>query len=112
MEIHFHLGVNTVNTLTWEEYETFERLQDGEALKLYRLRPVLARFVVDDNNLPVSHADAMKALGKVSMPQIKDVVAQFMANLKDSTVPKVSGDSLNSPSAPAPEVSESPAGSE
>jgi hypothetical protein len=112
MEITFHLTEESINGLAWEEYEVFERVQDGEAIKLYRLRPVLARFMVDDNKQPLKHADAMKLLAKVEVKQIAEVVTSFIEGLTNSTVPKVSGDSLNSPSEAAPLVSESPAGSE
>lgn len=112
MEITFHLTEENVNNLNWEEYEVFERVQDGEAIKLYRLRPVLARFMVDDKVQPLKHEDAMKILSKIPMREIKDVVTRFMEGLQNSTVPKVNGDSLKSPSEVEPQASESPAGSE
>jgi len=112
MDINFHLSEDVVNQLTWEEYEAFERAQDGESIKLYQLRPVLARFVVDENKKPIPHEKAMKQLGKVSMPQIKDVVTAFMSSLSNSAIPKGIGNSSNSPLEAEPQVSEFPAGSE
>ena len=112
MEINFHLTEESVNGLSWEEYEVFERVQDGESLKLYRLRPILARFMVDDKNVPIKHADALKTLAKVKMNEIKEVVTAFMEGMQNSTVPKANGDSLKSPSEAEPQASESPLGSE
>jgi len=112
MEINFHLTEEGVNNLSWEEYEVFERVQDGESLKLYRLRPVLARFMVDEKRQPIKHEDAMKQLAKISMSRIKDVVSAFMEGMQNSTVPKVNGDPLNSPSEVEPQGSGSPLGSE
>ena len=112
MEINFHLTEESINGLSWEEYEVFERVQDGEALKLYRLRPILARFMVDEKSLPIKHADALKTLAKIKMNEIKDVITAFMEGMQNSTVPKVNGDSLKSPSEVEPMASESPLGLE
>jgi len=112
MEINFHLTEESINGLSWEEYEVFERVQDGEALKLYRLRPILARFMVDEKSLPIKQADALKTLAKIKMNEIKDVVTAFMEGMQNSTVPKVNGDSLKSPSEVEPMASESPLGLE
>jgi len=112
MEINFHLTEDSINGLSWEEYEVFERVQDGESLKLYKLRPILARFMVDDKAQPIKHADALKTLAKVKMNEIKDVVSAFMEGMKNSTVPKAIGTPLNSPSEAEPTDSESLPGSE
>ena len=112
MEINFHLTEDSINGLSWEEYEVFERVQDGESLKLYKLRPILARFMVDENTKPIKHADALKTLAKVKMNEIKDVVSAFMEGMQNSTVPKASGTPLNSPSEAEPTDSESLPGSE
>lgn len=112
LQINFHLTEGSINSLSWEEFEVFERVQDGESIKLYRLRPVLARFMVDEKVQPLEHAQAMKILSKIPMAEIKDVVTAFMEGLKNSTVPKENGDSLNSPSEVPLQDSGSPAGSE
>lgn len=106
------MGEDVINSLSWEEFETFERTQDGEPMKLYRLRPLLARFMVDANGATVAHDVAMKQLAKVPMANIKDVVAQFMATLQDTAVPKASGGSSKPPSEVEPQASPSPAGLE
>lgn len=110
MQIHFRLSENAVNEMTWEEYEAFEMIQEGN-VKLSRLRPILARFIVDDEGNPIPRAEAMKQLGAISIAQIKDVVAEFTSSLTATAVPKENGNSLNSPSEVVP-PSEFPAGSE
>ena len=82
MEINFHLTEESVNGLSWEEYEVFERVQDGESIKLYRLRPVLARFMVDDKVQPVEHDKAMKILSKITMGDINTRNGIFIAYKK------------------------------
>lgn len=89
MEIQFLINEQSVNAMTWEEYEAFERSQEGDT-KLYRLRPILARFVVDDKDNPVEHEIAMRLLGKVPMAKIKEVISLFVETMKNGTVPKVS----------------------
>lgn len=109
-KIHFHLDERKVNGLTWEEYEALERAQEGD-VKMFRLRPLLARFVVDEKGVAVEHSIALAQLGRIPMDQVPEVVTAFIESLKGSTVPKANGDSLPSPSAPSPVVvSESQAG--
>src|SRR3989304_1560917 len=38
--------------LTWEEYETIELAQEGD-VKMRRLRPLVARFMVGEDNQPL-----------------------------------------------------------
>lgn len=110
MIIHFHLTESLVNALPEEDYEAIERAQDGD-VKLYRLRPVMARFMVDENNQPVPFEQAMKQLGRVSLPQFAEFMKTFASDMKEAAVPKVSGGSSLPPSDPRPASgSESPAG--
>lgn len=89
-QIHFHMREDLINALTWEEYEALELAQEGE-LVLHRIRPLLARFVVNDENIPVDHKAAMRLIAKVPMDQIKDVIAAFLDALKEKAVPKENG---------------------
>jgi len=109
MEIKFLINEQSVNNMTWEEFETFERAQEGD-MKLYRLRPVLARFMMNGNNDFMEYEKAMKVLAKIPVSKIKETIGIFMTTLKDGTVPKANGDSLKSPLEVPSEVSESPAG--
>ncbi|TXH55819.1 MAG: hypothetical protein E6Q97_07960 [Desulfurellales bacterium] len=90
LKIHFHMNEEAINALTWEEYEALELAQDGQ-MKLYKVRPLLARFMVDDSGTPLDHQQAMKLLGKLAMNQIKDVLEGFMNALKEKAVPKENG---------------------
>ena len=109
MSINFRISEQSVNELTWEEYETFERAQDGN-VKLRDLRPILARFMADDNGAPLEHKKAMAELATLHLGQIKDVVAQFMNALQNQAVPKANGNSSPLPSEATP-ASEFPHGS-
>jgi hypothetical protein len=51
-----------------------------------RARKVMARFLVDETDQPVEFLSAMKTLGALTMPQIKEAVAAFSAAMKDSAV--------------------------
>ena len=92
-----------------EEYEAIEMAQEGE-VKLYRLRPLMARFMVDENRKPLPHDAAKKILGKIPMGEFSNVTMQFVDAFKDSAVPPPSGEPLKSP-LEAPSVPLSPAGS-
>ena len=99
MEIRFHIVGELVDSLIWEDGETLERAQEGD-VKLYKLRPLLSNFVIDENGKPVKHADAMKLIAKVPFKQIPQIVEAFTNALKDGTVPKENG-SLSEPLSPA-----------
>ena len=76
--------------LTWEEYETIELAQEGD-VKMRRLRPVVARFMVDENNQPLPHTQALAILGKLPMDEVKDVFEQFANAMRESAIPNGSG---------------------
>lgn len=95
MEITFLINEQSVNNMTWEEYETFERAQEGD-VKLYRLRPILARFMLNGNGL-MEHKKAMDILAKLPLGKIKETVNLFMDTLKGSALPKANGTQSNSP---------------
>ena len=98
-EIHFLINEKSVNDMTWEEFETFERAQEGD-MKLYHLRPILARFMTNGNDLPMVHKDAMKILGTLPVSKIKETIGIFMTALKDGTIPKANGSESKSQSEP------------
>ncbi len=109
MEIHFLINEQSVNNMTWEEFETFERAQEGD-MKLYRLRPILARFMTNGGNLPVEHDKAMKVLAELPVSKIKETIEIFMNTLKEGTVPKANGSELKSPIEVVSTDSPSPSG--
>ena len=96
MEIRFSITEELINEMEAEEYEAFERAQDGD-LKMYRLRPAMCRFMVDENNIPVPHKEAMKIPGKLKIKHYKDFVNQFFEAMQNKAVPKESGSPLELP---------------
>jgi hypothetical protein len=83
--------------LTWEEYETIELAQEGD-VKMRRLRPLVARFMVDEQGQPLPHKDAVDILGRLPLDEIKDVFAKFTEAMTTSAVPLASGTTSTSPS--------------
>ena len=109
MELNFHINNDTVNQMSWEEFEAFERAQDGD-LKLYQLRPVLARFMVDEKMKPVPHKQAMTALAKIPLEKVQETIEVFVDAIREGVIPKANGNSLNLPSEAASADSEFPDG--
>jgi hypothetical protein len=108
-EINFLVTKDVFESLSLEEYEAFERAQDGE-VKLYQMRPVLARFMVDEKNKPVPHTQAMKVLGKLPVSKLRETMEKFMEAMKAGTLPLPTGEPSSSPSEASPQTSLSPAG--
>lgn len=101
---------DTMKRISTDEYEALERASDGE-VKIYRLRPVLARFMIDEAGNPIPHDMAMKQLGAMPFEEfMTDVFAAFFKTMQDLAVPNVNGNSSQSLSDQAP-VFESPVGS-
>ena len=76
--------------LTWEEYETIELAQEGE-VKMRRLRPLVARFMVNENNEPLPHAQAVATLGKLPMDEVREVFEAFINAMKEAAIPNDKG---------------------
>ena len=108
-EVNFLVTKDIFESLSLEEYEAFERAQDGD-VKLYQMRPVLARFMVDEKNKAVPHAQAMKVLGKLPVSKLRETMEKFMEAMREGTVPNVTGGPSSSPSEASPQDSLSPAG--
>lgn len=97
MEIHFLISEKLVNDMSIEDYEAFERAQDGE-IKLYKLRPAICRFMVDEKNIPIPHERALKVTGKMKVPEVRSFIEQFFNTITNATVPKGNGSPSVSPS--------------
>jgi hypothetical protein len=97
--------------LTWEEYETIELAQEGN-VKLRNLRPLVARFMVDEASKPLPHKAAMAELGKLPLDEINDVFTKFADAMRDTALPNTKGDSSKPLSEQALPASESPIGLE
>lgn len=111
--IRFQINRETImHDITIEEWEAMERAQDGDA-KIYRLRPVLARFVVGEDGKLIPQEQALKEMGKIPFDEfMKDVFTAFFDALKDSAVPNASGSSSKLPSEASTPASPSPDGSQ
>lgn len=111
--VRFQINRETIlKDISTEEWEAMEMAQDGE-VKIYRLRPVLARFVVDEATGKVMPQSlAMKKLGKIPFEEfMSDVFKAFFETLQNLAVPNTNGGSLNKPSEADGQTSESPIGS-
>lgn len=103
VKIRFLINKNLLETMTEEEYEAIEMAQDGQA-RLYRLRPLMARFMVDEHNKPLAHEIAKKQLGKVPMGEFAGVTTQFTEAFRELAVPKASASLSGSHSEASSEV--------
>lgn len=109
MEIQFYITEKAVNEMSAEDYEAFERAQDGE-IKMYRLRPAICRFMVNDKNEPIQYEQAMKLSGKMKVGQYKDFIEKFFNTMSEATIPKANGSSSQSPTEVELVASPSPLG--
>jgi hypothetical protein len=109
-EIHFYITEQAVNDMETEDYEAFERAQDGD-FKLYRVRPALCRFMVDAANKPVPYEQALKISGKMKISHIKDFLETFFKTIQAAAIPKASGSPSSSPTEVKPTDSPSQPGS-
>jgi hypothetical protein len=109
-QIHFHFTQDTLKSLTTDDYEAFERANDGE-LRIYRLRPVMARYMVDEQLQPIPYNVAYKSLN-MPMQEFIPVMQSFFEALNGAAVPNGNGRPSKSLSEVAPVVSPSLGGSQ
>lgn len=108
-EYYFYLSEEKINDMEAVEYEAFERAQDGD-FKLYRIRPAIARFMVDEKNNPIPYAAALKMSEKIKMREVKEFVRKFFEAMQNKAVPKTNGMLSEQPSIVPTEASQYPAG--
>ena len=96
MKFFFYITKDAVEEMEALEYEAFERAQDGE-FRLYRIRPAIARFMVDENDKPIPYAIALKQSERMKLKDVKQFVNSFFETMKDSTIPKENAKPSNSP---------------
>jgi hypothetical protein len=96
--IRFQIDRNSVlKSISTEEFEAMEMAQDGDA-KIYRLRPVLARFMVGEDGKIIEHVRAMRTLAKLPFEEfMQDVCPAFFKALQETAVPNPSGGSSKPP---------------
>lgn len=78
--------------LTWEEFELLEQAGTGQ-FSFRLMRPLVAKFMVDEQGQAIPAAEAEAELGRLTRPQILEVVGALAAQLRDTAVPPASGGS-------------------
>lgn len=97
MDVFFDITAEQVNSMSIEDYEALERAQDGE-IRIYRLRPVLCRFMVTEENKPIPFDEALKITSKFGFKEFGEFASKFFAAMKEKAVPKASGSPSKLPS--------------
>lgn len=100
LRIKFNIPANLEEVLSWEDWETLERAEDGD-MKLYRLRPLLARLMTEEDGTPMEHPVAMRQLARIPMNEVPGVVEKFMTAMRNLAVPKENGNSSSPQLTPA-----------
>jgi hypothetical protein len=90
-KINIVINRRDLESMPEEEYEAIEMAQDGN-VKLYRLRPMIARFVVDAAGAPLPHSAAMRELGKIPTNEWPDVINKFISAIQGSVIPNENGE--------------------
>jgi hypothetical protein len=108
-EIQFYITEQGVNDMEAEDYEAFERAQDGD-FKLYRIRPALCRFMVDELNRPIPYEQALKISGKMKIGHVKQFLESFFQTIQGAAVKKANGSPSKSPTEAGPTDSPSQPG--
>lgn len=96
MQIEFNLTEDSINEMEAVDYEAFERAQDGD-FKLYRIRPAIARFMVDGNNKPIPYNQALKISEKMKIKECMEFVKKFFELTQTRAVPNGNGSQSESP---------------
>lgn len=97
MEYQFYLTKEAVEEMETIDYEAFERAMDGD-VKLYRLRPAIARFMVDKDNKPIPYNQALKFSEHLKVKECNEFVRKFFDSMSEKAVPKANGSELKSQS--------------
>jgi hypothetical protein len=111
MEINFYFSAAAKKSLTWDDRDTLEALNEGEVTSR-GLHNLAARFMVDKDNNYLPHAQAKRILGKLTDDEIQVVLGKFAEAIKESAVPNASGRPSPLPTTPASPASVSPIGLE
>ena len=78
--VKFLITPEKADQMTWEEMES---LMEGN---IARARKLMARFLVDEKEQAIEFSEAMKILGALTLPKIKEAVSAFADAMKDSAV--------------------------
>ena len=102
IKLNLYITKELIASMPVEDYEVIEQVQDGEPLKLYKFRPLVAGFMRDDAGKPMTKAAALKVLGKIPVGKWGEVAKQFADALTGTAIPNGSASSSDSPSVPPP----------
>lgn len=110
-EIKFNITKEDVLNMPILDFEAFERIQDGQ-FRSYRLRPAIARFMVDDAGRAMEYRKALALTETFTVKHLNDFVNQFFKVMQDTMIPKENGNSSSSISEAEPAASGFPDGSQ
>ena len=110
IKLNLYITKELVEAMPVEDYEVIEQVQDGEPLKLYKFRPLVAGFLRDEAGVPMSRTAALKLLGKIPVGKWGEVAQQFASALTGTAIPNSSASNSDSPSEAVTPASESPSG--
>lgn len=112
IKLRFNLTKEVIEAMPEDDYEIIERIQDGEAPRLYKLKALFSNLMLDENGAPIPITQAKKILGKIPVGDWGGVVQKFGDSLQGATIPKEKENSSSLPSQAEATASEFPAGSE
>jgi hypothetical protein len=109
MEIKFYLTEAKVKSVKTKDWRVLERMQAGAAPNIDALANIAARFMVDDQNEPLTPEDANAILDELELGEWTKVSTNLFTALSAFAVPKENGKPSSLPPTP-PAAEESPAG--
>ncbi len=85
MQLRFKIDPDRI---TLDDIIVFE---DAGAAHLVQLRDLLARHVVDESQAPLPEDAARKAVGALTLSELRGAARQFGQAIKDLAIPPASG---------------------
>jgi hypothetical protein len=114
ISIKFQVNAETIyKEISTEEWEAMERAMDGSP-RIYQLRPILARFVIDEDGKRLTQEQGMNLMRTLPIHDfLQDVFPTFFKTLQEGAVPNGKGLASSSPSpASTPRTETPPDGSQ
>lgn len=95
IKLRFRLDPSEIKTWPEKDYEAIERAQDGEA-RLYLLRPIMAKHMIDRDDKPIHPSAALRLLGEIPLEDWPGVIQSFIEGVRDAAIPNAKGSLSNS----------------
>jgi hypothetical protein len=79
--------------LTWEEWDLIEEASQGKP-NFYKLRPIVARHMVDQAGQPIPEGEAFKMLGTLKRDEMVATYGKFLEAVgaaRDRAIPPTTG---------------------